>query len=189
MRWLERLLCPRSVDDRESAIAAAIGKVMAAEGGFSDHAADRGGATRYGVTAGVLADWRGCAVSRADVANLPLEEARRIYRVRYFDAANVGLLPEGLWHDALDAVINHGVRGGSKLVQRAANACGAGIAVDGHIGGRTARAISGLGEARYANALVETRLSFYESLARSDSTQAAFLAGWRNRVNKLRRRI
>ena len=60
-----------------------IAAIIRREGGFVDHAADRGGPTKYGITLAVLAAWRGKAVYGADVQALTQEEARRIYQAHY----------------------------------------------------------------------------------------------------------
>lgn len=42
--------------------------VLGHGGGFSDHPRDNGGATRFGITRATLQDWRGKAVTEAEVA-------------------------------------------------------------------------------------------------------------------------
>lgn len=182
LQWLRRLRPEPARDPAE----AAIDRIIEAEGGFSNHKSDRGGATRYGITARTLSDWRGRAVETDDVRNLSLSEARTIYRRRYFDAGNVAALPEESWVDALDAMVNHGVRGGARLVQRACNEAGAGLKVDGLIGPRTASAVAGMGAWRFREALCSIRVSHYEAICRADPAQTVFLAGWKARIGKIR---
>jgi lysozyme family protein len=84
-----------------------------------------------------------------------------------------------------DASVNHGPGGAAKLLQRALNALGETLKVDGAIGGQTFAAI-----ARYetkalaAQYLVERRALFHRIVAR-DASQGVFLKGWLNRVTDL----
>ena len=55
------------------------------EGGYVDHPSDPGGATKMGITHKTLAEWRGksmAEVTKQDVRNLSLAEARQIYESR-----------------------------------------------------------------------------------------------------------
>ena len=59
--------------------------VLKWEGGFVNHPHDPGGATNYGITHEVLAQWRGVAsVTPKEVENLTREEAIEIFRHRYW---------------------------------------------------------------------------------------------------------
>src|SRR5688572_7893012 len=62
-----------------------IDGILTREGGYVDHASDRGGPTNMGITAMTLGEWRrmGRPATRAEVKALKVEEARAIYWARY----------------------------------------------------------------------------------------------------------
>lgn len=80
----------------------ALALVLQHEGGFSDHPSDPGGATMMGITQATLGAWRGQPVTRADIRALSREEARAIYRIRYWNAVAGDELPAGLDLAAFD---------------------------------------------------------------------------------------
>jgi hypothetical protein len=61
-----------------------IDDILAREGGFVNHPADRGGPTNFGVTQATLASWRGREATIDDVRSLTIDEARDIYRTKYY---------------------------------------------------------------------------------------------------------
>ena len=75
--------------------AASLRLTLQFEGGYSDHPADPGGATKYGITQAVLAEWRGRQVSKQEVRDLARSEAEAIYRRNYWDAVGGDELPAG----------------------------------------------------------------------------------------------
>ena len=62
-----------------------IDDVIRREGGYVNHASDRGGPTNWGITARALGDWRGLGrvASAEEVNGLTVAEARTIYMDRY----------------------------------------------------------------------------------------------------------
>lgn len=66
------------------ALTKALDYTLANEGGFSNHRADRGGATMFGITQGTLSKWRGKSVTISDVMSLTQAEAKEIYREWYW---------------------------------------------------------------------------------------------------------
>lgn len=157
----------------DARFARALDHVFRWEGGFSDDPADPGGATRFGITRATLAEWRGEAVSVADVRALGRDEAAAIYRARYWDACRCGAMPAGLDLLVFDAAVNQGAGRAVRLLQAAL-----GVARDGVIGPAT------LGAARSADAraaIVEfaaRRMEAYGMLA----TFPRFGLGWSRRL-------
>lgn len=149
------------------------------EGGWSDHPADPGGATKYGITIATLSRWRGRQVTRQEVRDLTREEAERIYRKWYWDEVRGEDLPFGLDLVTYDAGVNSGPARGVRWTQAAL-----GVAADGRIGPVTLEA------ARKANPRVtvqhasDARLHFLQGL----STWSVFGRGWGNRVGDIRAR-
>ncbi|MBI1263317.1 MAG: hypothetical protein GC187_01120 [Alphaproteobacteria bacterium] len=150
-----------------------LAHVLHWEGGFSDHPADPGGATNYGITHGVLAQWRGQPVSREDVRALTLAEAGAIYRARYWDACRCSDLPPGVDLMVFDAAVNHGPRQAALFLQRAL-----GAADDGVIGPRTLAAAARQDAGQTVCEIAARRMVFYARL----NTFPSFGLGWARRL-------
>lgn len=167
-----------------------IADVIDREGDYVNHPADRGGATRWGVTEAVARAHGYTGAMRA----LPRSLAESIYRQRYwlqpgFDA--VARRAPQIAAELFDTGVNMGTAAAIAFLQRALNALNRGardypdIAVDQHIGARTLSALDGFLRARGRHA--ETVLlraiealqgERYIALAERRPSQEAFLYGW-----------
>lgn len=162
-----------------------ITRLFEREGLFSNHAADRGGATKYGITRTTLAFYRGKPVSIEDVRNLTEEEARAIYRALYFDNHNIGALPD----DIEEQVFDFAVLSGPQTAIRALQEC-LGLVPDGKIGPVTVAASvkacaadDGPDTGRSLNnAIARWRAMMLARIVRRDPSQLIFLAGWLKRT-------
>jgi lysozyme family protein len=167
-----------------------IDDVIAREGGFSDHPADRGGPTRWGITQ---------AVARAhgfagDMRVFPRDEAAAIYRRIYWHRpkfAHVAKRAPRLAAELFDTGVNMGPTVGVRFVQRALNALNrnqrdySDMAVDGAIGPVTLAALDaflalrgGGGEAVLLKAVEAQQGERYIALAERRPANEAFLYGW-----------
>lgn len=146
----------------------AFDRLIGHEGRYSNHPADPGGETMWGVTA---------RVARANgytgpMRDMPRSTAKAIYRRLYWDAVKADQLPESVRFDVFDGAVNSGVSQSAKWLQRAA-----GVVDDGVIGPKTIAAASAVGPvivARYNG----HRLEFMASL----STWSSFGKGWARRI-------
>lgn len=98
-----------------------IGEVIAVEGGYVDHPSDKGGPTKYGITAQTLADWRGVPCGAQEVAALSEDEARAIYEDRFvrkprFD--QVAALSPRIGEEVIDTGVNAGPGVAAEILQR-----------------------------------------------------------------------
>ena len=161
--------------------------VLGSEGGYSNHRADKGGATNHGITQAVYDEWRiQCGLGRQPVSGISGKEIEAIYLSRYWKLGRCEFLPKPLDYVHFDGCVNHGPRQAAKFLQRALQ-----VVDDGAIGPKTLQAV---GEA-YAAGQIPTiidsilfqREGFYEHLARKDATQAVFLNGWKNRIADVRK--
>ena len=150
----------------------AFEKLLKHEGGYSDHAADPGGKTRYGVTEAVARE----VGYRGDMRDLPLDLAKRIYKDKYWDAVQAEQLPADVRYPLFDAAVNSGVPQASKWLQRA---CGG--RDDGVVGEKTIRAANSLHPEGLKRKMLAQRLRFMASL----SNWPAFGRGWANRIADL----
>jgi lysozyme family protein len=172
-----------------------IDEVIDREGGFSDHKADRGGATRWGITEAVArADGYGGAMSA-----LPRTRAVAIYRRLYWTAPGfdrVGERAPAVAAELFDTGVNMGVAVAAGFLQRALNALNRGashypdLPPDGRIGPRTLAALDAFlahrgpgGETMLLKALEALQGERYLRLAEQRPANEAFLYGWlANRV-------
>lgn len=167
-----------------------IEKVIGREGGYSDHPADRGGATRWGVTEAVAR----AHGYRGDMREFPRGEAIDIYRRLYwlrpgFDG--VADRAPRIAAELFDTGVNMGPVVATTFVQRALNALNrnardyADIAADGRIGDATIAALDGFlrlrgpaGEDVLLKAIEALQGERYIDLAERRPGNEAFLYGW-----------
>jgi lysozyme family protein len=150
----------------------AFEKLLGHEGGFSDHAADPGGKTRYGITEAVARE----VGYRGDMRELPLDLAKRIYMERYWRPVRADELPAGVRYAVFDAAVNSGPGQAVKWLQRAA-----GVADDGVLGPKTLAAVNALNSDSLRSKILAQRLRFMSSLP----NWPAFSRGWSRRIADL----
>lgn len=147
----------------------AFDALMEHEGGYSDHAADPGGKTMYGVTEAVARE----VGYRGDMRDLPLDLAKRIARERYWLPAGCEEWPEAIRFDVFDVAYNSGVKTAIKMVQRAAFA-----EADGVLGPKTRLAVRAIDPLVLLARINGARLAFLADLP----TWPAFGRGWARRI-------
>jgi lysozyme family protein len=131
--------------------------LMAREGGgvFTNRAADKGGPTRWGMTAAALGEYRnlGRPATAAEVQALGRAEALAIYRAKYFTAPGfdkVAAVSARIAEELLDTGVNMGPAWPCIWLQQTLNVCNrqgqdwADIAVDGALGPTTVRTLQAL---------------------------------------------
>ncbi|ACL61345.1 glycoside hydrolase family 108 protein [Methylobacterium nodulans] len=156
---------------------AALARVLAHEGGWSDHPADPGGPTNLGVTQATLSAWLGRPATRAEVKALTPASVAPLYRARFWDAVHGDALPAGVDLAVFDLAVNSGVRRAAMALQRAV-----GVADDGRIGPMTLAAAARAPAARTIRRISADRLAFLQRL----STWPSFGRGWGRRVSEVR---
>ncbi|MBB4287728.1 glycosyl hydrolase 108 family protein [Roseospira goensis] len=167
------------------------------EGGYVDHAADPGGATKYGMSLRTLRaqgdlDGDGCLdwdldgdgdVDAADVRALTPEDAATYYREHWWERHRLGLIHQGpAAIKIMDMAVNMGAGRAVALAQRACGLCGHAVAVDGLLGPRTAQALDSIPTARLRLALCGLQAGYYAGLVRMRSAFRVFETGWMRRA-------
>jgi lysozyme family protein len=154
--------------------------VLRREGGYSDHLADGGGPTNYGITANVLGQFRqwGRRATRAEVQALTEAEAREIYRRQFVAAPRFDRVPdERLRALLVDFGVHSGPVRAVKALQHALD-----VPMDGVIGRQTLTALAGADvEAVYRSVLRE-RGELLAAILHRDPTQRVFSSGWIRRL-------
>lgn len=164
----------------------AVERTLLKEGVFSSDALDRGGKTKYGITATTLRRY----YPEIQIEDLTKDQAIAIYRVAYWDTAS--------WHRiankyiaavCFDAGVNHGPVTAGKLLQRALNtlrrAGTTPLVVDGAVGDKTIARLNEFLPAE-ADAVVcafnGERYAYYKAIVEADETQRRFIKGWMERL-------
>jgi lysozyme family protein len=150
----------------------AFALLLGHEGDFSDHPADPGGKTRFGVTEEVARE----VGYKGDMRELPLDLAKRIYLERYWKPVRADDLPPGIRYATFDAAVNSGPHQATLWLQRAL-----GVTADGVIGPKTLAAAYAQDMNALRLRILAQRLRFMTNLA----NWPAFSRGWARRIADL----
>jgi lysozyme family protein len=148
------------------------------EGGYTNHPSDPGGPTNFGIT---IEDYRRYVkvnATASDVRRMRLDEAKIIYREKYWDAQRCDELPAGVNYAVFDYGVNSGTGRSGKVLRRTL-----GLPVDSST--VTDAVIAG-GRAADPKILIaaicEERLRFLQAL----KTWPVFGTGWGRRVAEVK---
>lgn len=173
-----------------------IDGVIGREGGYSNHSADRGGPTRWGITQAVARE----NGYHGDMRYLPREVAKSIYMRRYVTQPGFGgvmAVSERIAEELVDTGVNMGPRVPSLMLQKALNSLNSNgkhyndILEDGDVGTATLNALKAYlrkrgaeGEKVLLAALNCLQGARYIELARTRTANENFIYGWlRTRIS------
>ena len=88
------------------------------EGGYTNHPSDPGGPTNFGITIHDYRKYVKPGATAADVKAMTLNEAKSIYRAKYWDAQRCDELPAGVDHAVFDYGVNSGIGRSGKVLRR-----------------------------------------------------------------------
>ncbi len=179
---------------REASVAQTVDEIIdetiGVEGAYSNHPADRGGPTKWGITQQTARAF-GYA-GRMD--ELRREEAKRIYRARYWSAPRfdtIAAVSLSIATEMFDTGVNMGPAIAGRFLQRALNGLNreagdyADIAVDGNVGPMTVAALRAFlgkrpkgGERVILRALNAQQATRYLEIVEARPSQETFLYGW-----------
>jgi len=156
-----------------------IDSILEREGGdkITEDPADPGGVTKYGISA------NNNDMTPESVKALTERDAIGIYLESYYNPSKCNKLPERLQASFFDAVVNCGISGGTKILQRAANnknPKGKQISIDGRIGPNTLKAVHNLEVERFK----AFRAKYYCDLIGKNPKLERFFYGWFKRALK-----
>jgi lysozyme family protein len=149
------------------------------EGGYSNRPTDKGGPTKFGITAKTLAAHLGKpSVTAERVQALTIAEAETIYRKSYWSQSGGDVLPKGLDYAAFDFGVNSGPNRAVKTLQKVL-----GVKQDGWIGEATLAAVKEYegGTAQLIRDYCKARMAFLMNIKGSQGWSANG-RGWTIRV-------
>jgi lysozyme family protein len=162
----------------EANFADALRRLLVHEGGYSNHPADPGGPTKYGITIGDYRRYIHPNATAADVKAMGVDAAGKIYRKHYWDVMRCDELPSGVDYAVFDYAVNSGVARGGKVLRRVLG-LGAGNAA---VTAAVVEAAAKQPAREIVAAICDERLRFLRSL----KTWPTFGAGWGRRVAEVR---
>lgn len=150
------------ISNDETVFSAAYRVVMKHEGGYSNHAADRGGETIFGIASKFHPEVFSRVMNAVDAGNteVALEITREFYKTHYWDKVGGDHLRPDVALVAFDTAVNHGVNYANRLLEQT--------------GGDV-------------DAMLAARDEKYDRIAQADPSQQAFARGWDNRLASLGR--
>jgi lysozyme family protein len=156
----------------------ALRRLLVHEGGYTNHPSDPGGPTNFGIT---IADYRKYVkpgATAADVRAMSVDEARAIYRKRYWDAQRCDELPAGVDYSIFDYGVNSGIGRSGKVLHRVVGLPDNTSVVTDEV----LRAVAKRDPKAVIVAINEERLAFLKRL----KTWPVFGKGWGARVTAVR---
>jgi len=157
--------------------AESIRRLLKSEGGYVNHPSDPGGPTNFGITLGDYRKYVKADASAADIRAMEIDEAKAIYRAKYWGAMRGDELPAGVDYCVFDYAVNSGTGRAPKVLQRVL-----GIPVTGRMDGATVTAARGREARALVQAICDERMRFLQAL----KTWPVFGKGWSRRVGEVR---
>lgn len=140
--------------------AESLRRLLAHEGGYTNHAADPGGPTKFGITIHDYRMYIKKSGTAADVRGMGLDDAKKIYRAKYWDALSCDDLPPGVDYCVFDYGVNSGVSRATRILKK----------------------FPGMTPPATVKSICDERLAFLKRL----KTWPTFGRGWARRVAEVR---
>jgi len=165
---------------------AAFAYTIGNEGGYTNDPADAGGPTRWGIIQSEYSKYIGHPATIAEMRSLPIGDAKNIYRRQYWNALHLGLVEARNPAMALfDRSVLNGLLGVSRLVRTALGRAEDGV---GNIDACIAD-INSTNPIAFVMRLADAAEAQHRARVAAHPDQHVFLAGWLNRVNRMRREL
>jgi lysozyme family protein len=155
----------------------ALRRVLAHEGGYTDHPSDPGGPTNFGITIHDFRKYVKANATAGDVRRMDVATAKDIYRAKYWNALRCDELPAGLDYAMFDYGVNSGTARAPKVLHRLL-----GMGEGTRITDATIAAAARHDPASLIGRLCDERFAFLKSLR----TWPVFGKGWGRRLTEVR---
>jgi lysozyme family protein len=169
----------------------AFESVLAHEGGFVNHKADKGGATAFGISLRFLRSLPVAAgdingdghVDINDILAVTPEDARAFYKRYFWDHYRLGEIQnQQVATKLFNFFVNMRGTTAALVAQRAANDLGAYLSTDGVMGSLSIKALNGMEPSQLLVCIKWRAWEVYRAIVDDDPEQAVFMPGWRNRA-------
>ena len=155
--------------------------VLKQEGGYSNHPADKGGATNKGIIQSVYNRYRRDKnLSVRPVKDIEDREVKEIYETQYWDKIRSQYIKAPLGLVLFDTAVNFGVGGCIRRLQKALN-----VPVTGSWTQNISDVIHTCDAGKVALSICKMRMEWRNYISQHDTSQKVFLRGWLNRDNAL----
>src|SRR6266849_529800 len=131
-------------------------RLLKDEGGYTNNPNDSGGPTNFGITLTDYSKYIKASGTEKDVKGMTVDEARQIYRTKYWDALGCDSLSSGVDYTCFDYGVNSGIGRPRKALQRFKSKSGVDL----------------------INAINDERVTFLKALEASQPKDKVFDAGW-----------
>ena len=161
--------------------------IIAKEGGYIEDPYDKGGATKYGISARFI---KTNDLKIKDVKDLTLLQAKEIYHMFFWNTLKIDQFNDSTVQLFLfDTAVNCGNEKAAMLLQSSINSISH-IAVDGKIGNETIGTCNNITSNTNNNKILKqlmlsSRIAYYMHIVGNDITQRRFLKGWVNRTTDI----
>jgi lysozyme family protein len=161
--------------------------ILPFEGGYVNHADDKGGETYAGIARNFHPTWEGWKTIDA------IKQGRTIKRNEKFPTLNnlVTNFFLDLWNknrfgeiksqDVANIFYDFYINSEKSAIKKVQEILK--VSRDGVLGSNTLAAINNLDAAKLYNTIKDARIKFYETLVKNNPSQSVFLKGWMNRIN------
>jgi lysozyme family protein len=153
-------------------------RLLAHEGGYTNHPSDPGGPTNFGITIHDYRKFVKPSATAADVRSMKVAEAKSIYRAKYWDAQRCDDLPAGIDDSLFDYGVNSGIGRSGKVLRRIVGLADNTSVINDEV----LKAVARRDSKAIINAINDERLRFLKGL----KTWPVFGTGWGRRVSEVR---
>lgn len=174
-----------------SSFEPAIKVILWHEGGWVDNPADPGGETNFGISM-LIIKREGITLEQLGIKNwdpgclkkMNVNAAIDLYRDLFWNKYGYSRFNnQNVATKIFDAAVNMGPGRGHKLAQKAANACGATLTVDGILGPASVLGINACEPKAWLTAMAKEMEDYYRNLATARPALAVFLRTWLKRAS------
>ena len=185
------LVMRNTIKANEELLATIVEFIIASEGGYVNHDADRGLATNYGISSLTWSDYvdkhKHLSVTLPKTVRGITRDIATVYYHDRFRASGIWRLPPDLWYVVFDFEVNAGrnaIEELQKLIVIQMNPTD--LDIDGILGPMTEGYVAGYCSEwtvrRLVYELTKRRLGYYVDLVLLDHSQEVFLRGWTKRT-------
>lgn len=167
--------------------------ILAHEGGWVNHPSDPGAETNFGISTliikreNITAEELGIAPNTmfkdGYLKPMKVDNAKALYKKLFWDRYKYGnIIDQAVATKVFDCAVNCGPGRSHKMAQKAVNACGGNVTVDGLLGPKTFAAINAIDPVVFVRAFANEMRSYYNSIVAVRPSLKVFIKNWTRRA-------